>query len=518
MPYAVGSDVMCRWPGSDVWFQGQILAYNEETQQYSVVYGDGTQYDLQDDDILSVRSFGLRSHSSRSRSRSQSPGHSSTSSPVTHVSRQRKFNSPGRPASKLKKTYSPSRNKTGIFQEGMQGGYGVGIQKEEESSRVRKKIKAFCVIFRAGAIILPVALLFTMLTLLILCQSPSCSILEPPDLPSMAQLWNTRIFLIYIGWVVFQTALYALPLGKVVEGLPLRNGQKLKYRVNGFHALVLTAITVGLLRYCGADVALLYDHILHFAVSAALVSFLLSLFLYYRALHVPSSELAPAGNTGDHIYDWFLGHELNPRFGSFDLKYFCELRPGLIGWALLDVAYLLKEDQMRGVVSLPMVLVCCFQLLYIGDALWHEECLLSTMDIVREGFGFMLAFGDLAWVPFVYSLQGVFLLTHPRNLHWTAAILIFLLKTAGYMVFRGSNSEKNTFRKNPKDPRVSNLLTIPTSTGKQLLISGWWGILRHPNYLGDLMMALSWSLPCGKPSFSSIFHFPSKLDLLLTVL
>uniref|UniRef100_UPI00358EB77B delta(14)-sterol reductase TM7SF2-like n=2 Tax=Myxine glutinosa TaxID=7769 RepID=UPI00358EB77B len=359
------------------------------------------------------------------------------------------------------------------------------------------RIETFCFLFRAGATILPVALPFTMLTLLILIQSNSCSILEPVDLPSMAQLWNTRIFLIYIGWVVFQIALYALPLGKVVEGLPLRNGEKLKYRVNGFHALVLTAIAVGSARYCGADLALLCDHVLHFAVSATLVSFMLSLFLYYHALHVPSSELAPAANTGNPIYDWFLGHELNPRFGSFDLKYFCELRPGLIGWALLDVAYPLKEEQQRGAVSFPMVLVCCFQLLYIGDALWNEECLLSTMDIVREGFGFMLAFGDLAWVPIVYSLQGVFLLNHPRNLHWTAAILIFLLKAAGYMVFRGSNSEKNTFRKNPKDPRVSNLLTIPTSTGKQLLISGWWGILRHPNYLGDLMMALSWSLPCG---------------------
>ena len=27
------------------------------------------------------------------------------------------------------------------------------------------------------------------------------------------------------------------------------------------------------------------------------------------------------------------------------------------------------------------------------------------MDITTDGFGFMLAFGDLAWVPFIYSLQ-----------------------------------------------------------------------------------------------------------------
>eukprot|EP00964_Phaeocystis_antarctica_P106704 scaffold71517_cov55-Phaeocystis_antarctica.AAC.5 len=28
------------------------------------------------------------------------------------------------------------------------------------------------------------------------------------------------------------------------------------------------------------------------------------------------------------------------------------------------------------------------------------------MDITTDGFGYMLAFGDLAWVPFTYSLQA----------------------------------------------------------------------------------------------------------------
>lgn len=43
-----------------------------------------------------------------------------------------------------------------------------------------------------------------------------------------------------------------------------------------------------------------------------------------------------------------------------------------------------------------------------------------------------------------------------------------------------------------------DLETIPTATGRQLLVSGWWGMVRHPNYLGDLIMALAWSLPCGE--------------------
>lgn len=39
------------------------------------------------------------------------------------------------------------------------------------------------------------------------------------------------------------------------------------------------------------------------------------------------------------------------------------------------------------------------------DALFHEKAILTTMDITTDGFGFMLVFGDLAWVPFTYSLQ-----------------------------------------------------------------------------------------------------------------
>lgn len=49
------------------------------------------------------------------------------------------------------------------------------------------------------------------------------------------------------------------------------------------------------------------------------------------------------------------------------------------------------------------------------------------MDIVHDGFGFMLAFGDLAWVPFLYSLQAHFLVTHPQRLSLPLAAGIVIL-------------------------------------------------------------------------------------------
>jgi len=44
---------------------------------------------------------------------------------------------------------------------------------------------------------------------------------------------------------------------------------------------------------------------------------------------------------------------------------------------------------------------------------------------------------------------------------------------------------------------IAGLKTLETESGRKLLISGWWGWSRHPNYFGDLIMALSWSLLTG---------------------
>lgn len=74
------------------------------------------------------------------------------------------------------------------------------------------------------------------------------------------------------------------------------------------------------------------------------------------------------------------------------------------------------------------------------------------MDITTDGFGFMLAFGDLTWLPFTYGLQARYLAFHPVALGpvWTAAILG--MEALGFYIFRVSNNEKGEFRKgkNPK--------------------------------------------------------------------
>ena len=141
------------------------------------------------------------------------------------------------------------------------------------------------------------------------------------------------------------------------------------------------------------------------------------------------------------------------------------------------------------------------QAIYVFDALYNEPAILTTMDITTDGFGFMLAFGDLVWVPFIYSIQARYLSIHPVELGYYGVAAIVAVQLGGYYIFRASNSQKNAFRTNPEDPSVAHLTYIETKAGSRLLTSGWWGTARHINYLGDWLMSWSYCLPTLLPGY-----------------
>ncbi|NXN19945.1 LBR protein, partial [Indicator maculatus] len=556
--FADGEVVMGRWPGSVLYYEVQVASYDDVAHLYTVKYKDGTELALKESDIRTLSSFKHRksqssssspSRRSSSRSRSRSPGRpakgrrrSSSQSREHKEDKKKTVQETNLVPLVLHFLFKPSENNTRSYNgepesterndtsfialeqkfkpdldiERVLEHYSLRPRKEEKK---REEIYSEKKIFetmktekappktkdlefggRIGTFMLIFFLPATVFYLLLLCKQDDPSIMNfPPPLPALESLWETRVFGVFLLWFALQALFYLLPIGKVVEGLPLSSGKKLHYRINGFYAFILTAAAIGALLCFQFDLHYLYDHFMQFAVSAAAFSMGLSIFLYIRSLKAPEEELAPSGNSGYLVYDFFIGHELNPRIGSFDLKYFCELRPGLIGWVVINLAMLLAEMKIHNLSmpSLSMILVNSFQLLYVVDALWNEEAVLTTMDITHDGFGFMLAFGDLVWVPFVYSLQAFYLVGHPITISWPVAAAITILNCIGYYIFRSANSQKNNFRRNPADPKLAYLKFIPTATGKGLLVTGWWGFVRHPNYLGDIIMALAWSLPCG---------------------
>ncbi|XP_068433760.1 delta(14)-sterol reductase LBR isoform X2 [Clinocottus analis] len=564
--YQSGDMVMGRWPGSNLYYEVKVLAFDAKSSLYTVIYKDGTELELKEQDIKNASGFQTRS---RSRSRSRSPGRrrSRSRSPARTTRRSSSRTAAavaaaaapdGVPSSRrdarlkdsLEIRLSPlsppllsgqlkaaenngnnneqkkqqEENNTGnekpagvVEPAKAQGRYNLRRRKDdgdakpaetkpaqlqEEATPAAAPAAAGPLDFggKIGAyfwlLFLPAWVLF--LVLQVQLEDPSLSSFPPP-LPPLEAFWDAQALGFVVLWILFQVLLYMLPVGKLSEGMPLRSGERLKYRTNGFFAVAVSCVAVAAALQQGVDLTYIHSHFLQLTAASFLVSVLLSVYLYIRSRYAAGEQLALGGNSGSVAYDFFKGHELNPRIKEFDLKFFCEMRPGLIGWCLINFAMALAEmkEQHLDAPSYSMVLVNLFQLLYVVDGLWNEEAILTTMDLMHDGFGFMLAFGDLVWVPFTYSLQAYYLVGHPNPLSLPAVAAILSLKLVGFYIFRKSNSEKNAFRRNPADPKLSHLQTIPTATGRSLLVSGWWGVVRHPNYLGDLFMALAWSLPCG---------------------
>jgi len=214
-------------------------------------------------------------------------------------------------------------------------------------------------------------------------------------------------------------------------------------------------------------------------------------------------------------YDYWMGFARNPRIGSFDLKLFCEARPGLILWVLLNFSIAAKQYEQFGEISISMVLVCVFHFWYIMDYYYHEEAILTTMDIITDKFGFMLVFGDLAWVPFTYVFQAFYLLKHtpggqPIHISYQFVALILALKAVGYYLFRWVNSQKHEFRRHADEPNFTvwgkKPTYILTKRGTKLLTSGFWGLARHLNYTGDIILSWTWCLPCAFDSIAPYFY------------
>lgn len=63
--------------------------------------------------------------------------------------------------------------------------------------------------------------------------------------------------------------------------------------------MLVTALVVGAGTGAGLRLSYIYDHLLQLAFSATLVSFGLSLLLYFKSLLAPETALAPGGNSGE---------------------------------------------------------------------------------------------------------------------------------------------------------------------------------------------------------------------------
>lgn len=332
----------------------------------------------------------------------------------------------------------------------------------------------------------------------------------PSNLDQLIDLCFDRdCWVAYLAWFFGLVIVDQIIPGKQLQGIELRDGSKLNYKINGkLMSLTLIVVLVSRLYtsndYYLPELQFLYDNQLKLTIVITIFSFLLSFFVYFISFIPLSYEnglgtreriLSVNGNAKNPIYDWFIGRELNPRIGNWDIKLFCELKPGLLLWFLINLSCIQHQYQIHGQVSDSLVLANVLQAFYLFDGVLNEEGVLSMIDITTDGFGFMLCFGDLAWVPWSYSLQSRYLSLSDNyyTLGYFKCSLIIGTSILGYYIFSQSNNQKSEF----KQGKLNHLKSIPTKTGSKLLCDGWWKLSQHTNYFGDWLIGWSWCLPTG---------------------
>jgi delta14-sterol reductase len=290
-------------------------------------------------------------------------------------------------------------------------------------------------------------------------------------------------------------------------------GAPVMYRLNGLLVLVLVLGSF-LVGACMGWVTLDWLYLRRWSMLAGACIVGLA---YTAALVLPAE---PTGR--GWLADLFLGRQANRTyFGRVDAKMYLYLA-GAVLLALNALSFAWYHHLAFGAAANPGVYVqAALLLFFVLDYLIFERVHLYTYDIFAERLGFKLAWGCLVFYPFFYAvgLWGTVQLPAPAffqgwgSLWLAGCTLVFL---AGWVLARGANLQKYWFKRFPDRTFLGVFPPVAVTDGQsQLLVSGFWGLSRHVNYLGEVLMALGIAASLGHLDVPWPWLYPLYYVLLL---
>ncbi|MGA2546005.1 MAG: DUF1295 domain-containing protein [Rectinemataceae bacterium] len=285
-----------------------------------------------------------------------------------------------------------------------------------------------------------------------------------------------------------------LPSRKVIGYVrDQRNGEPLRYRLNGL--LVLVSL-VGLWALVGRLGLLPWDWLYNHRWSGLAGSGALGLIFSFVIV-------ASVKSRGPSFWaDLYLGRLENVQFfqGRVDAKMFLYL----VGASMLTLnllSFFAHHLLIFGASFSPGVLLyCCLFLWFVIDYVVFERVHLYTYDIFAERVGFKLGWGCFTFYPYFYCV-GLWVTAGLPDPHTAPWLLVFFgcVFFTGWIFSRGANMQKFFFKTSPEGAIGGIFKHKTVSDGEYaLLCGGFWGLSRHVNYLGEILMAIGLTLALGR--------------------
>ena len=297
-------------------------------------------------------------------------------------------------------------------------------------------------------------------------------------------------------FAVFFVLQLVLP-GRWVPGYVVNpeTGEPRKYRLNGILVFVI-AVIVWAFELTGMPREWFYRSSIYAIVGGTVFAAILTVIAVYSQ---------PRTKTSSFIGDLWLGRaqELSFFKSRFDVKmYFYVVGGTMLSLNAMSGAAFHYEH--FGENANPGVfLYAAFFTFYIFDYFIFERVQLYTYDLIHEKVGFKLFWGGLivyGWV-FILPLWGM--AAHPDPGFGPAWTYVWLIGTAALFLFgwgigRGANLQKYTFKRWPERKFLGLIRPEYIQAGdRKILCSGFWGVARHFNYMGEGLLALSVALSFG---------------------
>lgn len=288
--------------------------------------------------------------------------------------------------------------------------------------------------------------------------------------------------------------------GRWVDGYVLdpKTHKPLRYHLNGLRVFLLTVAAWASICWSGLlPWDAFYVHRWELLASACALGLLFSAAIVF-----------PAPKVKGLLADFYLGRLDNPQAlgGRLDAKMWLYLIGAImlaLNLASFAAAHVLAhpDDPSPG-VFVSTGLFTFFLVEYLN----FEEVHLYTYDFMAEKVGFKLGWGCLTFYPFFYAV-GLWTQAAKPNPHtptWAlvGAVLLFF---TGWAFARGANLQKFHFK---RDPTRKFLGMTPVALEGRVLVSGFWGLSRHINYLGELLMASGITLALGYPGSWEPWLYP----------
>jgi len=549
MQFEEGAEVMARWPGSSLFFKAKVTLLREDEDEYDVEFENETVFTIKAKDVFKMNSKVMKKAvGTRARSKSKSRGRGrpkvTDTTPAAEDTPEKAETekveeieaSPEKlevdtdssadeapkpvatPAAKPKKEKSlvtPSRVSQRIAAKATMDAFSddesdtkvkLAPNPELPDARGKKKGWNFEWVWNLIFMILGPAILVSLHTL---CTKASCKLEKPNISTDLKTYYDFDAVMMLLGFWAALSLLKFLPIGAVV------NGQ----RMNGFAGLVVLLSAVPSLVYYQIPLGIIKEKYFHFMASSILLSFISALGYYILSRWANKTSLNNKGNTGNPIVDIFNGRILSPKILGFDVKLDC-FRFSMIGLSILNVLMVTDSIVKSGGKASPtLILAAAFQVIYTMDAMFFEEYYFNSHDAMNSGFGWSLISSYLTF-PFLPTLVTRYLLDRSPEVAWYYLVLIGLMNAVGYVIYRSSESQRCEFAKDPSNPSLAHLETVSTAGNRKLLVSGWWGLVRHPNYLGELLIQWSWVLPAvGSLGLTDMvpYYLPVVTSLMLMV-